>query len=128
MGKLSVLGRSSQLSSSSFPSHHASKTHTQFFNLHASSPIPPNLSQVWRAKDKYSKEIVALKRVRMDNEREGVRYLHAFSHPSTLELLAHKIHLLPFLSPPHLSATSPPSCVVACTTLYHPHLLNLLVT
>lgn len=30
-------------------------------------------SQVWSARDKYTNETVALKRVRMDNEREGVR-------------------------------------------------------
>ena len=35
---------------------------------------PPNLSrQVYKARDKATGEIVALKRVRMDNEKEGVR-------------------------------------------------------
>ena len=35
---------------------------------------PPNLSrQVYKARDKVTGEIVALKRVRMDNEKEGVR-------------------------------------------------------
>ena len=40
-----------------------------------SSPAPPpNLSrQVYKARDKVTGEIVALKRVRMDNEKEGVR-------------------------------------------------------
>lgn len=37
-------------------------------------PPPPNLSrQVYKARDKVTGEIVALKRVRMDNEKEGVR-------------------------------------------------------
>lgn len=37
-------------------------------------PPPPNLSrQVYKARNKVTGEIVALKRVRMDNEKEGVR-------------------------------------------------------
>ena len=36
--------------------------------------VCPNLSrQVYKARDKATGEIVALKRVRMDNEKEGVR-------------------------------------------------------
>lgn len=31
------------------------------------------IRQVWKAKDTETNEIVALKKVRMDNEREGVR-------------------------------------------------------
>ena len=39
-----------------------------------SAPPTPNLSrQVYKARDKATGEIVALKRVRMDNEKEGVR-------------------------------------------------------
>jgi hypothetical protein len=38
------------------------------------SRLTPNLSrQVYKARDKATGEIVALKRVRMDNEKEGVR-------------------------------------------------------
>ena len=39
-----------------------------------SAAPPPNLSrQVYKARNKVTGEIVALKRVRMDNEKEGVR-------------------------------------------------------
>lgn len=33
--------------------------------------------QVYKAKDRQTQEFVALKRVRMDNEKEGVRFMRA---------------------------------------------------
>ena len=40
---------------------------------HHANPYPNLSRQVYKARDKATGEIVALKRVRMDNEKEGVR-------------------------------------------------------
>ena len=45
---------------------------TNFTNYNYAS-FDIDIRQVWSARDKYTREVVALKRVRMDNEREGVR-------------------------------------------------------